>query len=220
MSGSIIHLNTDAHQEAQELLPWFVLGTLNAEETAVVQEHLRSCSQCQADADHQRRLQAVAPAPPRLDAELDVNRAFARLKPQLAAMPQEKKGPRFEDRLESLRQAARQWWMPWLIGAQTVALACLCIVVMQKQPAPVQYVALGAHVDDKSNVVVMFKPQTSEAELRRILQSADARVIDGPTVAGAYLLHVNDAERIHALATLHNNPSVSMAESLDAGGGQ
>ena len=27
---SVISLNTDAHQEAQELLPWFVLGTLNA----------------------------------------------------------------------------------------------------------------------------------------------------------------------------------------------
>ncbi len=220
MSGSIIHLNTDAHQEAQELLPWFALGTLNAEETALVQEHLHTCSQCQTDLDMQRKLQAVPLPPLRVDAEVDVNRAFAALKPQLAAARQEKKGPRFEDRLEGLRQAARQWWMPWVIAAQTAALACLCIVVLQKQPAPVQYIGLGAHIDNKSNVVVMFKPQTSEGQLRRILQNADARMVDGPTVTGAYLLHVGDAERAHALTVLRGDSSVTMAESLDAGGKQ
>lgn len=217
---SIIRLHTDAHHEAQELLPWFVLGTLNAEETALVQEHVRTCSQCQTEVEQQRKLQAVPPAPPHLDFEPDVNRAFARLKPQLAALQQEKNAPRLEDRLENLRQVARQWWMPWVIAAQTAALACLCIVLMQKQPGPVQYVALGAHIDDKSNVVVMFKPQTTEAELRRILQGADARVVDGPTVTGAYLLHVGDAERTNALANLRHDPAVAMAESLGAGGKQ
>jgi len=220
MSGSIIHLNTDAHQEAQELLPWFLLGTLNAGETTLVQRHLHTCSQCQADLEFQRKLQAVRPAPSRVDGELDVNRAFAKLKPQLAALPRERRAPRIADRLERLRQAARQWWMSWLIAAQTAALASLCIVVLQKQPGPVQYAALGAHVEDKSNVVVMFKPQTSESELRSILQSANARMIDGPTVAGAYLLHVDEAKRNDALATLHANPAVTMAESLDAGGGR
>jgi hypothetical protein len=212
---SVIPLNTDVHQEAQELLPWFVLGTLNATETAAVQEHLRTCSQCQADVEFQRKLQAV-PLAPRV--ELDVNSAFAKLKPQLAAAPQEKKGPRFEDRLEGLRQAARQWWMPWAIGAQTLALACLCVVVMQKQAAPVQYIALGAQVEDKGNMVVMFKPQTAENELRRILQGADARVVDGPLVTGAYVVHVNDGKRAQALAALHGESAVTMAESLDAGG--
>jgi hypothetical protein len=212
---SVIPLNTDAHQEAQELLPWFVLGTLNAAETAMVQEHLRTCSQCQADIELQRKIQAV-PLVPRV--EIDVNNAFAKLKPQLAAVRQEKRGPRFEDRLESLRHAARQWWMPWVIAAQTVAVACLCVVVMQKQADPVQYIALGAQVEDKGNMVVMFKPQTAESELRRILQGVDARVVDGPLVTGAYVVRVNDGKRVQALAALHAESAVTMAESLDAGG--
>ena len=216
MSGSIIQLNTDAHQDAQELLPWFVLGTLNDEETAMVEEHLRTCSQCQSDLEFQRKLQAV-PLVPRV--ELDVNAAFAKLKPQLAAVKQEQKGPRFEDRLEALRQKARLWWMPWVIGAQTVALACLCIVVMQKSPeAPVKYIALGAQVEDRGNMVVMFKPQTTESDVRRILQATDARVIDGPTVAGAYVVHVNAKQRAGAISALRHDPAVSMAESLDAEG--
>ena len=211
---SIIHLNTDAHQEAQELLPWFMLGTLNEEETRLVQEHLRSCSQCQADVEWQRKLQAVPLPPAQLDGESDVNRAFARLRAQLPAQRQERKVPAWPERLQAL---ARQWWMPWVIAAQTAALACLCVVVLQKQPDPVQYVALGAHVEDKGNMVVMFKPQTAEGELRRTLQGADARVVDGPTVAGVYVVHVADGKRAQALAALRGNPAVTMAESLDGG---
>ncbi|MBV8636056.1 MAG: hypothetical protein JO002_16290, partial [Burkholderiaceae bacterium] len=111
----------------------------------------------------------------------------------------------------------KQWWMPWVIAAQTVALACLCIVVMQKQPGPVQYIALGAQVQDKGNMVVMFQPKTAESELRHILQSADARMVDGPTVAGVYVVHVDEAKRAQALAALRGTPAVTMAESLEAG---
>jgi len=211
---SIIHLNADVHQEAQELLPWFVLGTLNAQEAALVQEHLRTCSQCQADVDWQRKLQTVAPTAPQLDAAPDVNAAFARLRAQLPPQKQEAKAPALAERLQS---RFKQWWMPWVIAAQTAALACLCVVVMQKQAEPVKYVGLGGSMQDNGNVVVMFKPQTSEAELRRILQASDARVVDGPTVTGAYLLHVGDADRARALTALRSDPAVTMAESLDAG---
>lgn len=208
---SVISLNTDAHQEAQELLPWFVLGTLNAAETAMVREHLRSCSQCQADMELQRKMQAI-PLEPR--AELDVNSAFAKLRAQLPPQQQVRKVS-LAERVQGL---ARQWWMPWVIAAQTAALACLCVVVLQKQAAPVQYIALGAQIEDKGNMVVMFKPQTAESELRRILQGADARVVDGPLVTGAYVVHVNDGKRAQALAALRGEPAVTMAESLEAGG--
>lgn len=218
MSGSIVHLNTDAHQTAQELLPWFVLGTLNREETALVQEHLNTCSQCQADLELQRKLQAVTPAP---RVELDVNSAFAKLKPQLASVRQEQRTPGIEQRLEQLRQRARQWWMPWVIAVQTAALACLCVVVLHAQPeaaAPTgPYHVLGAGLPGNGNVVVMFKPQTSEVELRRILRQADARLVDGPTVAGAYVLQVGDDKRARVLDALHREAAVTMAESLEAG---
>lgn len=218
MSGSIVHLNTDAHQTAQELLPWFVLGNLNQEETALVQEHLHTCSQCQVDLELQRKLQAIVPAP---RVELDVNSAFARLKPQLANVKQEQRAPRLEERLESLRQRAKQWWMPWVIAAQTAALACLCVVVLHAQPEAAgpagPYHVLGAGLPGNGNVVVMFKPQTSEAELRRILREADARLVDGPTVTGAYVLQVGEDQRTRVLNTLHRETAVTMAASLEAG---
>ena len=215
---SIIHLNADVHQEAQELLPWFVLGTLNTQEEALVEEHLRTCSQCQADLDMQRKLQAVTPAAPQLDAAPDVNAAFARLRAQLPPQRQEARAPSLPERMQShLQLRLKQWWMPWVIAAQTAALACLCVVVMQKQSEPAKYVGLGGTTQNSGDLVVMFKPQTSEADLRRILQAADARVVDGPTVTGAYLLHVADAERTQALGALRSDPAVTMAESLDAG---
>ncbi|MBV8635241.1 MAG: zf-HC2 domain-containing protein, partial [Burkholderiaceae bacterium] len=111
---TVIQMNSDTHQDAQDLLPWFVLGTLNAEESSLVQEHLRSCSQCQSDLEWQRKLQAIPLAAPRLEGELDVNRAFAALRAQLTPQHQVKKVPALSDRVQGW---FKQWWMPWVIAA-------------------------------------------------------------------------------------------------------
>jgi hypothetical protein len=50
------------------------------------------------------------------------------------------------------------------------------------------YRGLGATGHAQGNVVVAFNPDTPERELRRILQAAEARVVDGPTVTDAYVL--------------------------------
>ncbi len=69
-----------------------------------------------------------------------------------------------------------------------------------------------------ANVVVVFRPQTSEAAFRGGLRSVDARLVDGPTVADAYLVHVPPARRARALTALRANPDVSLAEAVDGEG--
>ena len=44
--------------------------------------------------------------------------------------------------------------------------------------------------DGRGSLVVVFDPATSQAEVQRILRSAGARIVDGPTQANAYVLEV------------------------------
>ena len=62
-----------------------------------------------------------------------------------------------------------------------------------------------------------FRPEASERELRQALQDSDARLVDGPTVTGAYLLHVPAAQQAEALRHLRAHAAVVLAESLETG---
>ena len=72
-----------AHREAQDLLPWLANGRLDGAELRRVQAHLDTCVTCRADLDALYTLQDVADLPP---PDLDVDKAFARLLPQLDAV--------------------------------------------------------------------------------------------------------------------------------------
>ena len=59
MTGRIISLHGDLHDDACALLPWYATGRLDAEDVARVEAHLPTCTQCQADLIAERRLQAA-----------------------------------------------------------------------------------------------------------------------------------------------------------------
>ena len=82
-------------------------------------------------------------------------------------------------------------------------------------PPADSYRTLGAAgAPPAANALVVFRPDATEAEMRRALRAADARVVGGPTVTDAYLLRIPalDAE---ALARLRAEPAVARVESLE-----
>jgi len=77
------------------------------------------------------------------------------------------------------------------------------------------YRALGsAAAPADANAVLMFAPDMPEATIRQSLQAADARIVDGPTTAGAYLVHVPDDAALQRLAA---QPGMRLAQSLRPG---
>ena len=68
-------------------------------------------------------------------------------------------------------------------------------------------------------MVTIFRPETSERDIRAALADAGARIVDGPTGADAYVLSVPAAQRASALAKLKARPNVVMAEPVDPGTG-
>jgi hypothetical protein len=52
-------------------------------------------------------------------------------------------------------------------------------------------------------------------DVRSTLRIANASIVDGPTAADAYLLHVPPQQRNEALAKLRADDDVQMAEPID-----
>jgi hypothetical protein len=116
------------------------------------------------------------------------------------------------------RRAANQSsWMRWAMAVQAVAIAGLLVLLARPAADNANYHVLGSGAVLSGNLVVVFKPDTAEKELRRVLLANGARVVDGPTDTDAYLLNVPMATRDHALLSLRAEPSVMLVESLQAG---
>lgn len=194
MSANIVELEGSVHQRVQKLLPWAVLGRLPETDMRLVQEHTGACADCRDDLAWQHRLQAVQPA---AGAAPDMDAALARLMPRIEARP----------------RAANGAWMRWALAAQVLLIAGLgARVLMPAEPA---YRLLGAQAA-QANMMVVFRPDTSEGQLRGILQSHGASVVGGPTTTKAWLLSVPAPRLPAALAALRSESAVEMAESLHA----
>ena len=196
-----------AHRGLQELLPWFVNRSLPEAQLAQVSAHLRECEQCRRDVEFQQSLAAAAPE---LPAGLDMERALGRLMPRLEARP----AP--PQRMRAFWSARS--WMPWALAGQGALIAVLAVLLVAPQPA---YKVLGAAPHGEAgNMVVAFKPEASVDDLRRLAQATGARIVDGPTVTGAYVLRVDQARQAQVAAAFKADPAVLLAEPLAPGSAQ
>jgi hypothetical protein len=64
----------------------------------------------------------------------------------------------------------------------------------------------------------MFRPGATEAAMRQALDASGARLVDGPTAAGAWLVRIEPAARAQGLERLRRRPDIAMAEPVDAAG--
>jgi anti-sigma factor RsiW len=208
-----------AHREAQDLLPWLANGRLDGEELRRVQAHLDTCATCRADLDTLYTLQDVADLPP---PGLDVDKAFARLLPQLDAVAPADAAPvipGWRTRLAAndgrrLRAAVGlQFCAIIVLGALLLRPSGDMQMASQVAVPDNAYRVLGADTGADSIVAVTFKPDTPEHELRRIVGASGAHIVGGPTVTGAWMLGSAQAPADVA-ARLRAESAVTLAEPL------
>jgi predicted anti-sigma-YlaC factor YlaD len=205
--ADIIRLRGSPHEQTQELLPWYVNGTLEADEVALVDSHLAECGECRTDLELERALgQQVASLP------VDAERGWAALADKLDTVPPP--GAHSAPVALFRRKVALGW-----AAAGQLAAAALIVGLFVSQPSPPDqeiYHALGTSPGSApGNVVVLFNPETSEKDIRASLLKLEARMIDGPTAGGAYVLHVAAAKRAHAIAALRGSDQILLAEPID-----
>ena len=225
--GRIIPLPGDEHRDLQALLPWYVAGQLDDFEQARVDAHLGACADCQAEARFQRELAAEIKRLP-----LDAEAGWSRMRERLAA-----DRPGWVRRMADLWRAATRptggspGWSGWtaatrpgpVLGAAwpgwavASGLGVVCVALALQAARPPAYHVLGAAPRaEAGNVLVMFSPETSERDIRQALDDSQARLVDGPTAAGAYVLHLPDAARTTGLARLRARAGITMAEPIDS----
>lgn len=199
----ILPLDSDEHSQTELLLPWLANGTLEPGERARVQAHVARCERCRSVLDFQARLRtAVASA----EDPGDVERDWAALRAQLQTSGRVPPPPTRE------RPRWAAWW-PFAIALQcAVVLAAGLVLTVARTPE--SYRTLGSAASPPSaNVLIVFRPDATESQIRAALRSVEAGVVAGPTVTDAYLLQV-PALGPQVLDRLRAAPAVSKVESL------
>jgi len=198
----IIPFQRDRHREIQMLLPWYGRGLLPEDERAEVAAHLAGCAGCAAELAAEQTLAAELAGLP-----TGADDGWSRLSDRLA--PPRRRAP------ASLRIAP-----VWAAAAALIVAALLGlagVVGVRGLEAP-RYQTLSAPAPrEAAAMVVVFRPDATEADLRRVLTQAGARLVDGPTASGAYVLKTPRPHVAQALASLRRQPQVVVAQPLDAG---
>ncbi|HEY2710142.1 MAG TPA: zf-HC2 domain-containing protein [Caulobacteraceae bacterium] len=212
--GNIIRLPRDQHEMAQLLLPWFATGRLDAADHARVTAHLRTCAKCQADLRVERRLESEVAG-----LTLDVEEGWAAMRRRLDEPLADDVGARLgaAGRAGGVRLRAAAPWMGWALAA---GVALFAVVGWLSPPAPTKalYHTLAAAPPPAGDAIVMFRPDTSQQAMSEALTWGHARIVDGPTSTGAYVLTVPAAGRAATLAALRRRRDVVMAEPIGDGG--
>lgn len=219
MTGKIFQLPGNPHREVEALMPWYVTGQLDGSDTARVEGHVQGCPECQAELDRERRLdREITRRPADVDAgwammrdRLDRDRPHR----QAAIARPAARGTIFGITVPTRRTAWK--WFGLGLGAQFATAALLAIVVLPDGDRA-DYRTLGtADAPAAGNLLVIFRPETSEQLFRQTLRANAARLVDGPTAANAYVLMVPAEQRDRLAARLRGQPQVVLAEPIDAG---
>jgi len=197
----------DTHDQAEELLPWYATGQLDAADRALVENHLASCARCQRQlADEQvliDQFQAMSP---------EIDSSWAQLRGQIEARPPARPG---------LGETLAEFWellkrpVVAAIATAQVAFVALAAMLFQWLSQPT-YVALGSgEAASSANIIVIFRPEARESDLRSAIAGSGGTLVGGPTEADAYLIHVPRNGREAAIGKLQKNSSVTLAQPID-----
>jgi len=225
MTGRVLDFVKSSHRRTQELLPWFLNGTLEGDEAVQVEEHLRGCAGCRAEFESLAELRSDY-----VESELapDAQGAFARLRSRLdetapANRPVRRAAPRAPARRAPIpvwttgRLAAIPVWAKLALGAQFVLIFGLGWQAIQADRAALAYHTLSATGSPQrapGSLVVVFDPNAPQRDVARILHGCGGRVVDGPTASNGYVVAVPDGALHVALARLRAEPAVVLAEPL------
>lgn len=204
MNGRASIGDASAHATADALLPWYVNGTLTGDELAFVAGHVAHCERCRREIDFLREVFAAC-----------------------AALPTGAGDPASQPRVQAARAPlARAWrssqpWIRGLLAAELAAIAVLATLLVADVPGSAPYRTLGAvsrpAATAYDQLAVVFDAAATEADIRGSVHAAGARIVDGPTTSGVFILEVPTGRVDDALRVLRAAHAVRLAERLGVG---
>ena len=203
-------MNTDngkRDESLELLLPWYVNGTLEAEERRQVEAYLESNSDARDEVALLRELRQQVK-----DEKIENSPGELGLQRLKREIKQAGAQPGGADRMTGRTVTVASFWRPLAVAA------CLAVVVqagvmvgLGGWPGSDVEIASGTAGLTPPVLQVTFEPGATEQEIRDVLQSAGASIADGPTALGVYNLRLVDAGTTtvdEALATLRARADV------------
>ncbi len=190
-----------SHGELFELLPWYVNGTLEAEDRAEVEAALPTSPTLRAELALLRRLQSAVAAEPEPDAPPEAGVGW----------------------WQSWRRA---WWVTpprlrWVVCGQAAAVAAAVAWLVLPPPAPgdasFSTMTAAMPASDAARLHLVFEPATTERDLRELLLDAGLVLVDGPSATGVYVVESMTEASIAAgdlAARLQREASVRLAAPI------
>ncbi len=232
-----------SHQQAAEVLPWFVNGTLTGQEHAAVDAHVRSCLRCRSELEllsqwHRELGHAFHEHPmPPATAASRAAALIARATPS-GGRGTDRQGTdsgiaRTTDpgivgqlsRSMSVLAARLAAMVPWLIGAPRAALIATSILllagiltlsVLPRAPDTAEFRTLTTpdSLPAGRYVRVALSPQAASSTMDRLVRELGLGIAAGPSENGVYTLTLDHDGWPQVVETLQNDPAVLIAESF------
>lgn len=209
----------DPHQQVQSLLPWYMNGTLDVSEIAAVEAHLAECVECREDLALERAIGGEIDS-----VSLDADRGWAALRSRIERTPASEPVIAPAETLTNVVPIRKGWLqrsvpVRWALAAQAAAAVLIIgagrLMMPIAAPEPLYHTLGSAPETAPGNMVVIFRPDTLEQDLRGAVVASGAEMVGGPTVSDAYVLRVAATGRDTALARLRANSHVVLAEPID-----
>lgn len=219
---------SQVHEDALELLPWYVNGTLEGGELVHVERHLKTCLTCRREVDSLKCLaQAIAESD---DLQLSPQRAFSRLLNKIDA------GEKTSDhRWQSLGKPFQclrrlvQSSPPLVKGMLYAQLALLLlVVVLLAETLPWTQTRVYHTLSDSGEVhggwhiQIALTENANREQVRSVLETLNARIVEPPIDSNTYTIEIPSSPDLlldltQALERLRGHPSVQSAQPTYAG---
>lgn len=163
----------DRQNHPQDLLPWYVGGSLSAEETRQVDAHLQQCADCAAEIAFLRSVREVT-------------------KQGTEATPAEFMWHRLQRDIKR-NSKPRGWWVPSLAAAAMLVIVVQGVMLFNLQQRPTGYQPAGQAAQGIV-LQVKFNPSVTEQQIRAALATANAEIVSGPSAAGVYRIRLAEED--------------------------
>jgi hypothetical protein len=165
--------STNAHPE--DLLPWYVNGTLAPEEAGSVAKHVSQCARCRKEVEFLKQIRGqVQGEEISAPGEFGLKRLMRDIKREKRAAP----------------GGAPGWWRPALAaGIAVIAIQSALLANYWFTDKPIT--TLGAGHGNGIVVQLTFVPEAPEKEIRKVLNEINGTLIGGPGSLGVYRVRLD-----------------------------
>lgn len=156
-------------EHPDELLAWYVNGTLTAKEHHDVAQHLETCVRCQREIALLQTIRVqIKTDKPDAPGAFGLNRLMRDI-----------------HRKETTPAHKRNWWQPGLAAAAIIiVIQGIVLLNLFHQPAPIT--PLGEPSTQAVVLQVRFSPNATEQQIRDLLQKIHGTLVGGPGALGVY----------------------------------